>query len=304
MGARRDDAGGVVGLRATRSSTRSTRAAGRASSSATPTGASRSTRTASSSCSQIQEAGLNPAPLLKLLGVGGKALSARRRGAQGRGASCRRRRARRWPRAACCRASPAIKPPLPPSTPGHRAGRARRARPHDRRRGDDHARTCSTRAPPPSRSIKPAGFLGGSANHARGHLISRLLGGSGTDARNLATIYQNPVNTPVMRGFEAAGGQRRPRRADGQATRSSRSTGAASWSRGPLRCGRPAAAASTSTSPSSTSVAVSALDELTSLVPPPETPPAPRGGATLGAPGRLPGAGRALRPRPLAGLRS
>ena len=53
-----------------------------------------------------------------------------------------------------------------------------------------------------SRSIKPAGFLGGNANHARGHLISRLLGGSGTDARNLATIYQNPVNTPIMRGFE------------------------------------------------------------------------------------------------------
>jgi hypothetical protein len=53
-----------------------------------------------------------------------------------------------------------------------------------------------------ARNIRPAGFVGGSANHARGHLISRLLGGSGRDPRNLTTLYQNPVNTPVMRGFE------------------------------------------------------------------------------------------------------
>ena len=94
-----------------------------------------------------------------------------------------------------------IKPPLPPSTPGTALGQL-----------DALGRTTGASATitrgmldtgtAASRSIKPAGFLGGNANHARGHLISRLLGGSGTDARNLATIYQNPVNTPIMRGFE------------------------------------------------------------------------------------------------------
>ena len=149
---------------------------------------------------EVQQMGLNPGPLLRLLGAGGRALSAG--GAAARAAA-------RLP--AATRAAliargvlpgvARIRPPVPPSTAGHRARRARRARPHDRRGGDDHAPDAQHRHAA-SRSIRPAGFAGGSANHARGHLISRLLGGSGRDARNLTTLYQNPVNTPVMRGFE------------------------------------------------------------------------------------------------------
>lgn len=57
-----------------------------------------------------------------------------------------------------------------------------------------------TRASP---NILPPGFAGGSAGQARGHLLARLLGGSGDNARNLVTILQNPTNTPVMRAIEA-----------------------------------------------------------------------------------------------------
>ncbi len=53
-----------------------------------------------------------------------------------------------------------------------------------------------------SSSIKPPGFLGGGEGHARGHLFGSQLGGSGKDPRNLVTLYQNPVNTPVMSSFE------------------------------------------------------------------------------------------------------
>ena len=54
-----------------------------------------------------------------------------------------------------------------------------------------------------ARSIRPAGFGGQAAGHARGHLIARSLGGSGTDARNLTTLFQRGANSPVMRDFEA-----------------------------------------------------------------------------------------------------
>ena len=54
-----------------------------------------------------------------------------------------------------------------------------------------------------SQSIKPPGFLGGSAGHSRGHLIGKQLGGSGTDRRNLVTLYQNPTNTGDMSKREA-----------------------------------------------------------------------------------------------------
>lgn len=50
--------------------------------------------------------------------------------------------------------------------------------------------------------IKPPGFLGGGEGHARGHLLGKQLGGSGSDPRNLVTLHQNPVNTPVMSSFE------------------------------------------------------------------------------------------------------
>ncbi|MBN8781339.1 DNA/RNA non-specific endonuclease [Thiobacillus sp.] len=55
---------------------------------------------------------------------------------------------------------------------------------------------------PASRSIIPPGFEGGATGQARGHLLGNQLGGSGSDARNLVTIQQNPANTPVMRGYE------------------------------------------------------------------------------------------------------
>jgi hypothetical protein len=50
--------------------------------------------------------------------------------------------------------------------------------------------------------IRPPGFGGQAAGHARGHLLGNQLGGSGRDPRNLVTLFQNPVNTPVMRDFE------------------------------------------------------------------------------------------------------
>lgn len=56
-------------------------------------------------------------------------------------------------------------------------------------------------------SIYPPGFEGGgpgSAGHARGHLLGKQLGGSGDDPRNLVTLYQNPVNSPIMRDYETS----------------------------------------------------------------------------------------------------
>ena len=55
---------------------------------------------------------------------------------------------------------------------------------------------------PASQSIKPTGFGGQAAGHARGHLFVKQLGGSGTDPRNLVTLYQNPTNHPVMSSVE------------------------------------------------------------------------------------------------------
>lgn len=46
----------------------------------------------------------------------------------------------------------------------------------------------------------PAEGYGGKL--ARGHLLAKRLGGSGADLRNITPIYQNPVNNPIMRGFE------------------------------------------------------------------------------------------------------
>jgi RHS repeat-associated protein len=55
----------------------------------------------------------------------------------------------------------------------------------------------------PARSIRPPGFGGGEAGHARAHLLANQLGGSGTEPRNLVTLHQNPANSPAMRGFES-----------------------------------------------------------------------------------------------------
>lgn len=56
---------------------------------------------------------------------------------------------------------------------------------------------------PAKSSIKPTGFGGQVQGHARGHLLGKQLGGSGSDSGNLVTIYQNPVNHPIMSSIEA-----------------------------------------------------------------------------------------------------
>lgn len=55
-----------------------------------------------------------------------------------------------------------------------------------------------------NRDIRPVGFISGEKPyyHSRGHLIGRQLGGSGDEVKNLATLYQNPVNTPYMTKYE------------------------------------------------------------------------------------------------------
>lgn len=52
-----------------------------------------------------------------------------------------------------------------------------------------------------SQSITPPGYVVDSG-FARGHLIGRQLGGSGNEAGNLVTMFQNPANHPVMSGIE------------------------------------------------------------------------------------------------------
>ena len=54
-----------------------------------------------------------------------------------------------------------------------------------------------------STKVNPVGFEGQVSGHARGHLLGKQLGGSGTDKRNLVTIFQNPVNHPVMSSIES-----------------------------------------------------------------------------------------------------
>ncbi|MGW9068565.1 DNA/RNA non-specific endonuclease [Streptomyces yangpuensis] len=54
-------------------------------------------------------------------------------------------------------------------------------------------------------SLRPPGFIHGTLyNHARGHILAQILGGTGDTLRNLFTITQNPTNTPVMRDLERA----------------------------------------------------------------------------------------------------
>ncbi|MCZ4123101.1 DUF6531 domain-containing protein [Streptomyces sp. H39-S7] len=58
---------------------------------------------------------------------------------------------------------------------------------------------------PAAGRIRPPGFTGGMpfGNQARGHLLGNQLGGSGDIPENLVTLVHNPVNTPVMRGYES-----------------------------------------------------------------------------------------------------
>ena len=55
---------------------------------------------------------------------------------------------------------------------------------------------------PANPSIRPPGFEGAASNHARGHLLARILGGAGDDARNLVTLFQRNANHPNMSSFE------------------------------------------------------------------------------------------------------
>lgn len=52
------------------------------------------------------------------------------------------------------------------------------------------------------KGIYPPGYHRGAGVHARGHLLARQLGGSGSVESNLVTLFQNPVNHPIMSGFE------------------------------------------------------------------------------------------------------
>lgn len=53
-------------------------------------------------------------------------------------------------------------------------------------------------------NVRPPGFISGLEphGHSRGHLIGRQFGGSGDDPKNLVTIYQTPVNSPMMTKYE------------------------------------------------------------------------------------------------------
>lgn len=55
-----------------------------------------------------------------------------------------------------------------------------------------------------NRDVRPPGFISGLEphGHSRGHLIGRQFGGSGDDRQNLVTLYQTPVNSPMMTEFE------------------------------------------------------------------------------------------------------
>jgi hypothetical protein len=149
---------------------------------------------------EVQQAGLSPGPLLRLLGAGGRALSAGGAAARAVARLPAATRAALVARGVLPGAA-RIRPPVPPSAAGTALGEL------DALGRATGAAATITRemlgsGSAASRAIRPAGFAGGGANHARGHLISRLLGGSGRDPRNLTTLYQNPVNSPVMRGFE------------------------------------------------------------------------------------------------------
>ncbi|MFI1838382.1 RHS repeat-associated core domain-containing protein [Streptomyces olivaceoviridis] len=52
-------------------------------------------------------------------------------------------------------------------------------------------------------SIRPPGFVDGRVhNQARGHMLAKVLGGSGDHPDNLFTITQRPTNSPEMRDLE------------------------------------------------------------------------------------------------------
>ena len=150
---------------------------------------------------EVQEMGINPGPILRALGAGGRALSAGGAALKALPKLPAATRARLIARGVLPRTGPLRRPPSPPASPGTAVneldalGRSTGASATITR---ETLRT-GTKA---SSSAKVAGYGGRAAGHGKGHLIGRLLGGSGDDARNLTTLYQNPANTPVMSGFE------------------------------------------------------------------------------------------------------
>ena len=148
---------------------------------------------------EVQQMGLNPGPLLKLLGAGGRAVSAGGAAARALGRIPAATRARLIARGVLPRTGPLRRPPAPPASAGTAVneldalGRATGASATITR---EMLRT-GTKA-----TAQVAGYGGQAAGHGKGHLIARLLGGRGDDARNLTPLFQNPANTPVMSSFE------------------------------------------------------------------------------------------------------
>jgi DNA/RNA non-specific endonuclease/Bacterial TSP3 repeat len=97
---------------------------------------------------------------------------------------------------------PRAEPPEPPATPGTAYGELDAlGRPTGAAATID--RSLLRTGTSADRSIRPPGYEPGATPPlARGHLVAKLLGGSGGDARNLVTLIQNPTNTPVMSAFE------------------------------------------------------------------------------------------------------
>lgn len=66
-------------------------------------------------------------------------------------------------------------------------------------------------------SLRPPGFLhGDDYNQARGHMLARMLGGTGDSLDNLFTLTQNPTNSPPYAGLRTTdlrrcNGRPRPR---------------------------------------------------------------------------------------------
>jgi hypothetical protein len=150
----------------------------------------------------IVENGVPIGPLLRAIGVGGKVLDAAGAAAKAMSelpAATRAALVARGVLPATARAVGRL--PIPPQTPGVALGEL-----------DDLGRATGASATitrevldtgtDAAQSIRPPGFGGQAAGQARGHLIARMLGGTGRDARNLVTLYQNPVNSPIMRDFE------------------------------------------------------------------------------------------------------
>lgn len=107
----------------------------------------------------------------------------------------------------------------PTTTPGGQVAPPTLARPNIRYRerntkGQATGVTATVTAPMIGAGTRarrnPPGWQGDGRRHneARAHLLAELLGGSGTDLRNLVTLTHVGANTPQMRGFEVEAAHR------------------------------------------------------------------------------------------------